>query len=424
MDPFARQIKGNVKWVPEIFDYTTVNCKCEFNTMDSAPFMPRNVVRESSFDWQGVSKPIIENQKSIIYEAHVKGFTQQHPDIPVELRGTYLGMCHPVVIEHLRQLGVTALEIMPVTSKVNEERLGNLGLSNYWGYNPICLMAPEENFAINDPVTEMKTMVRELHRAGIEVIMDVVFNHTCESGYGGPFLSFRGLAENEYYHMDSHNGELSSVNYSGCGNTMNFDSPQTLKLTMDALRCWAEEYQIDGFRFDLAPIMARRHRNFDKHSPFFLAISQDPILSGLKMIAEPWDIGPDGYHLTGFPKDWQSWNDRYRDCSRKFWKGEPWMLMEMAQRFSGSSDLFIEQTYLSTVNYICSHDGFSLMDLVSYECRHNYANGENNEDGDSHNCSWNYGIEGETDSRAVQLARLRVRKNLIAMLMLSKGTPM
>ena len=424
LDPFSREIKGEVTWTQELFDYSTTHGEWTFNTKDSAPFMPRSVVREAEFDWQGVEKPNTPDQSSVIYETHVKGFTHNHPGITENLRGTYLGMCHPVTIEFLKGLGVTAVELLPVTSKVSEERLTDLGLANYWGYNPICMMAPEPAFAIDDPVTEMKTMVRELHRAGIEVIMDVVYNHTCESGHGGPFMSFRGLAENEYYHMDSHNGKLSSVNYSGCGNTMNFDSPQTLKLTMDALRCWADEYQIDGFRFDLAPTMARQHRHFNKQSPFFYAISQDPLLSSLKMIAEPWDIGPDGYHVSDFPADWQSWNDRYRDACRKFWKGEANIHAEMAQRFAGSDDLFVEQSYLATVNYICSHDGFNMMDLVSYENRLNHANGEDNRDGDEHNYSWNNGVEGETDNQTVQRARLQARKNLIAMLMLAKGTPM
>ncbi len=424
LDPFARDIKGELSWCKQLFDYTPSNNSRIFNEDDSAPYMPRCVVRETEFDWQGVTRPQIADQKSVIYEAHPKGFTQTHPEIPEHLRGTYLGMCHPVAIDYLKTLGITALELLPVTSKVSEQRLIDLDLVNYWGYNPLCLMAPEPSYGIKDPVTEMKTMVRELHRAGIEVIMDVVFNHTGESGHGGPFFNLRGLAESEYYHIEHHKGKLSAVNYSGCGNTMNFDSPQTLKLTMDALRCWAEEYQIDGFRFDLAPIMARQHRHFTRHSPFLFAISQDPVLSQLKMIAEPWDIGPNGYHLTGFPRDWQAWNDRYRDGCRKYWKGEQGIQTEMAHRFSGSEDLFSDQSYLGTVNYICSHDGFSLMDLVSYKQRHNHDNGENNRDGDEHNYSWNNGVEGDTNALDVHRIRLRSQKNMIGMLMLAKGTPM
>ncbi len=424
LDPYAREIKGEVTWCQDLFDYTSDNGKWFFNTTDSASKMPRCVVREREFDWQGVRRPGYHDQDSVIYEVHLAGFTKTHPEIPEELRGTYLGMCHPVAIEYLKELGVTAVELQPVTSKLSEERLVKLGLKNYWGYNTLCFMAPEPSYGISDPVVEMKTMVRELHRAGIEVLLDVVFNHTCEAGHGGPFLSMRGLAENDYYHMDYSHGKLSTLNYSGCGNTCNFDSPQTLRLTLDALRCWVEEYHVDGFRFDLAPTMARVQRNFSRHSPFFFAIAQDPVLSQMKMIAEPWDIGPNGYHLAGFPRDWQAWNDRYRDGCRKFWKNDDGMNVEMGHRFAGSEDLFNEQSYLATVNYICSHDGFNLMDLVSYNQRHNLANREDGRDGDQHNYSWNHGHEGKTKETGILEARLRTRKNLLATLMLAKGTPM
>ena len=425
MDPYAREIRGDMQWCPEIFDYKVDDSgRWLFSEYDSAAKMPRSVVREAEFDWQGVVSPKIPDQQSIYYETHLKGFTKTHPDIPEKLRGTYLGMCHPVTIDYLKNLGITAVELMPVTYSISEERLINMGLSNYWGYNPLCMMAPHTPYAVSDPVTEMKTMVRELHRAGIEVIMDVVFNHTCEGGYGGPFLSMRGLAENDYYIMNHYEHGLSSENYSGCGNTMNFDSHQTLRLTMDALRYWVTEYQIDGFRFDLAPIMARQHRHFNREAPFFHAVHQDPILSQVKMIAEPWDIGPDGYHLTDFPNEWQVWNDRYRDGCRKFWKGDKGIQTEMAWRFSGSPDLFRQQGYQATINYICSHDGFTLMDLVSYDHRHNLANGEDGRDGDEHNHSWNCGVEGPTDDKQINRARLISRKNLVSMLMLAKGTPM
>lgn len=425
MDPYAREIRGNIQWCPELFDYQVdEGGHWLFNEQDSAPKMPRSVVREADFDWQGVAQPRIPDQQSIYYETHLKGFTKTHPDIPEELRGSYLGMCHPVTIEYLKNLGITAVELMPITYSASEERLSNLNLSNYWGYNPLCMMAPHSPYAVSDPVTELKTMVRELHREGIEVIMDVVFNHTCEGGHGGPFLSMRGLAEHDYYLMNNHDGHISSENYSGCGNTMNFDSHQTLRLTMDALRHWVIEYQIDGFRFDLAPTMARQNRHYNREAPFFHAVRQDPILSQVKMIAEPWDIGPDGYHLTDFPNEWQSWNDRYRDGCRKFWRGNKGIQTELAWRFSGSPDLFHQQTYLATVNYICSHDGFNLMDLVSYNERHNLANGEDGRDGDQHNHSWNHGVEGRTDDQAINRARLISRKNLVGMLMLAKGTPM
>ena len=424
LDPYAREIKGEVSWCGALFDYQIKDKNKVFNDTDSAPFMPRCVVRESEFDWQGVTPPRTPDQKSVIYETHLKGYTCQNKSIPAEIRGTYLGMCHPITIAYLKELGITAVELLPITSKVSEERLISLGLSNYWGYNSICMMAPEPSYASKDPVTELKTMVRELHRVGIEVLMDVVYNHTCESGHGGPFLSMRGLAEDEYYHMETRDGKLDAINYTGCGNTVNFDHAQTLKLTMDTLRNWVQEYHIDGFRFDLAPTMARVHRHFSTHSPFFFSVRQDPILSQVKMIAEPWDIGPDGYQLTRFPKDWQSWNDRYRDGSRKFWNRKKGSQTDMAHRFAGSQDLFTEQSYLGTVNYICSHDGFNLMDLVSYNQRHNLANMEDGRDGDAHNYSSNHGEEGATDDKEVNKTRLRVRKNLISMLMLSKGTPM
>ena len=425
MDPYAREIRGEVQWSPELFDYKIDESgHWLFDKQDSAAKMPRSVVREADFDWQGVTPPQIPDQQSIYYETHLKGFTKTHPDIPEELRGTYLGMCHPVAIEYLKTLGITAVELMPITYSASEERLTDLNLCNYWGYNPLCMMAPHSPYAVKDPVTELKTMVRELHREGIEVIMDVVFNHTCEGGHGGPFLSMRGLAEDDYYLMNDHDGHLSSENYSGCGNTMNFDSNQTLRLTMDALRHWVVEYQIDGFRFDLAPTMARQHRHYTQEAPFFHAVHQDPILSQVKMIAEPWDIGPDGYHLTDFPDEWQAWNDRYRDGCRKFWKGNKGIQTEFTWRFAGSPDLFSRQTYLATVNYICSHDGFNLMDLVSYNERHNLANGEDGRDGDQHNHSWNHGVEGRTDDQAINHARLVSRKNLVGTLMLAKGTPM
>ncbi len=442
MDPYSREVRGRVQWSSELFDYqwlpqaedgaykvknfSSADSAEQWlkSEQDSAGFMPRSVVREHTFDWQSVKKPGISRTDSIVYELHVKGFTQQHPDVPEELRGTYLGLCHPGVIKYLKELGITAVELLPVTSMVNEERLEKMGLRNYWGYNPLCMMAPEPSLAIKDPVTEMKTMVRELHRAGIEVIMDVVYNHTCESGHGGPSLSMRGLAESDYYLMDNHNGRLSAVNYTGCGNTLNFDSPQTLKLTMDTLRLWAEEYQIDGFRFDLAPTLARQHRDFQYDSAFFRAVHQDPVLCRTKLIAEPWDIGPEGYRLSGFPGEWQEWSDRFRDGTRAYWRGDEGRLAEMGWRISGSEDVFGNRRPLASINYLCSHDGFTLHDLCSYEERRNHANGEDNRDGDQHNFSRNYGVEGETDERVVLSRRLRARKNMLATLMLSRGTPM
>ena len=426
LDPYSRQLQGKVQWHTSLFDYRhcPVTGALLVNDEDSAPFMPRSVVRGDDFDWQDVARPEVSAADSVIYELHVKGFTRLHPEVPEELRGTYLGLCHPAVIDYLKDLGVTAVELLPVTSMLSEQRLVEMGLKNYWGYNPLCLMAPEPSLAVSDPVTELKTMIREMHRAGIEVILDVVFNHTSEGGDGGPSLSLRGLAEQDYYLVDNNNGRLSMTNYTGCGNTMNFDSPQTLKLTMDALRYWVEEYQVDGFRFDLAPTMARQHRHFRHDSPFFQAIHQDPVLSRCKMVAEPWDIGPEGYRLGGFPMEWQEWNDRYRDSLRSFWRGDHGRLAEMGWRIAGSVDVFGNRRAQGSINYLCSHDGFTLNDLVSYEQRHNLANGENNRDGDQHNYSSNHGVEGETGNAFVLKRRNRTMRNMLASLMLSRGTPM
>ena len=431
LDPYSREIRGEVSWHPALFDYSISKSTgaWEISEIDSAGVMPRSVVREREFDWQRVSKPGTSRTDSIIYELHVKGFSIQNKAIPEQLRGTYLGLSHPASVAYLQQLGVTAVELLPVTSRVSEERLDNMGLSNYWGYNPLCLMAPEPSLAVDDPVTEMKTMVRELHRAGIEVIMDVVFNHTCESGHGGPSLSLRGLSERDYYLVDETidgrgHKKIDSANYTGCGNTMNFDCPQTLKLTMDALRSWVEEYQIDGFRFDLAPTMARQGRVFRGDSAFFQAIYQDPVLSQCKMIAEPWDIGPEGYRLAGFPREWQEWNDRYRDGIRSFWRGDDHRVADIGWRMVGSVDIFGHHRPIGSINYICSHDGFTLDDLVSYEHRHNLANGEHNRDGDAHNYSCNYGVEGHTTHSPVLARRQRAKRNMLATLMLSRGTPM
>ncbi|OED42516.1 glycogen debranching enzyme GlgX [Endozoicomonas sp. (ex Bugula neritina AB1)] len=430
MDPYAREVQGKVKWCTELYDYSGMNrSEWLMNQYDNQHLTLKSVVRSDAFDWQNVSRPSLSappqlDSGHVIYETHVKGFTQQHPDIPEDIRGTYLGMSHPVAIEYLLSLGITTVELMPVTSFVSEARLGKLGLKNYWGYNPLCMMAPEPSYAVSDPMIELKTMVRELHRAGIRVILDVVFNHTCEAGSDGPVLSLRGLAEKEYYLLDHNDGHLQSTSYSGCGNTLNFDSMQSVKLLMDSLRYWVEHYHIDGFRFDLASTMARRHRQFDSRSAFFQAVHQDPILSQCQMIAEPWDLGPEGYRLGGFPKLWQEWNDRYRDGSRAFWRGNLDQQVDLAWRMAGSSDLFGADRPLGSINYICSHDGFTMNDLVSYENRHNLANGEDNRDGDQHNISWNFGVEGETDDSNIREQRAQAKRNLFTTLMLSKGTPM
>ena len=424
-DPYAREVKGSVSWHSGLYDCNGKHRhEWQFSKDDNQHLTPRSAVRSNDFDWQGVARPVIPDEQEVIYEVHVKGFTQQHPDVPEHLRGKYSGMCHPVMINYLKSLGVTTVELLPVTCFVSEERLGKLGLKNYWGYNPLCFMAPEASYAIEDPVHELKTMIRELHRAGIKVMMDVVYNHTCEAGSDGPSLNLRGLAEKEYYLLDHHNGHMESTNYSGCGNTLNFDTPQSIKLLMDSLRHWAEHYHIDGFRFDLAPTMARKNRQFDPAGPFFQAVYQDPILSRCKMVAEPWDLGPEGYRLRGFPIEWQEWNDRYRDSIRSFWRGDKDRTIELAWRLTGSGDLFGQNRPQASINYVCSHDGFTLNDLVSYEHRHNIANGENNRDGDSHNHSCNFGVEGSTNDQNIMDQRERLKRNMLASLMLSRSTPM
>ena len=424
-DPYSRQVTGPVSWKPRLYDYTGSNRhEWRKSRKDNADLTPCSVVRSDEFDWQGVTRPTIPDDQEVIYEVHVKGFTMLHPEVPKPLRGKYLGMCHPVVINYLKSLGVTTVELLPVTSFVSEARLHELGLKNYWGYNPLCFMAPESSYSIEDPVSELKTMVRELHRAGIRVLMDVVYNHTCEAGSDGPSLNLRGLAEKEYYLLDHHHGHMHCANYSGCGNTLNFDTPESIKLLMDSLRYWVEQYQIDGFRFDLAPSMARKRRQFDPASPFFRAVYQDPILSRCKMIAEPWDLGPDGYRLSSFPRDWQEWNDRFRDGIRAFWRGDVDRTVDLAWRLAGSMDIFGHGRPMASINYICSHDGFTLSDLVSYQHRHNLANGEDNRDGDAHNYSINYGCEGQSDNPDIIHKRERAKRNMLTTLMISRSTPM
>lgn len=388
----------------------------------------KSVVINESFDWQGITKPNIHPHDRILYELHTKGFTNNNPKIPQALRGKYLGLSHPESIKHYQNLGITSLQIMPIFSFVSELRLKKLGLTNYWGYNPICFFAPELRYAQVDPVNEFKMMVRELHEANIEVILDVVFNHTAEAGTGGPILSFKGF-DNKHYYTFEHDSKgtdyLRHSNYSGCGNTFNLDSPWSLKLVLDALRYWVQEMQVDGFRFDLAAALAREPSGFNQRSAFFKALLQDPVLNQVVLIAEPWDIGPGGYQLGAFPEQWKECNDRYRDTMRAFWKGEQCMVPEVATRLLGSRDFFpVEhRNNMTSVNYICYHDGFTLHDLVSFKERHNQANGEYNRDGHGHNLSANYGCEGPTKDDKINRLRQQQKRNLITTLFLSQGTP-
>jgi glycogen operon protein len=390
----------------------------------------KSVVIDNSFDWKGVTKPNIAEHERIIYEVHVKSFSQCNKKIPLAKRGKYLGLSHPESIKHYKALGITSLQIMPVFSFVSELRLKSFGLTNYWGYNPINFFAPENRYSQFDAVNEFKTMVRELHAEGIEVILDVVYNHSAEAGNNGLILSLKGFDNQNYYTFEkevdgNHFNYSNYSNHSGCGNTINLDYPWALKLALDSLRYWVTEMQVDGFRFDLAVTLAREANGFNKHSAFFKALLQDPLLSRVKLIAEPWDIGPGGYRLGGFPSDWLECNDRYRDTLRSFWRGDTGNVGDLATRLLGSRDVFAKsyRSISTSVNYICYHDGFTMDDLVSYERRHNEANGEKSRDGHGHNLSANYGVEGQTDDLKINQIRQQQKRNLIASLFLSQGTP-
>ena len=391
-------------------------------------FVAKSLVVDQAFDWESIDKPTIEDEDRILYELHVKGFSQSNPKIPLAMRGKYLGISHPESIKHYQSLGITSLQIMPVFSFMSEPRLSDLGLTNYWGYNPINFFSPEPRYSQYDAVTEFKTMVKELHAAKIEVILDVVFNHTAESGKDGLILSLKGFDNKQYYCFESSKQGVDFQrysNHSGCGNTVNLDFSWSLKMTLDALRYWVTEMQVDGFRFDLAVTLARQATGFSEHSAFFKAVMQDPILSQVVLIAEPWDIGPGGYRLGAFPEQWKECNDRYRDTIRSFWRGDTGKVSEVATRLLGSHDFFPSKfrTNTTSVNYICYHDGFTLDDLVSFQERHNQANGENNRDGHGHNLSANYGCEGPTDDQRINRLRQQQKRNMIATLFLSQGTP-
>jgi len=388
--------------------------------------LAKGVLEHHDFDWQDAVKPAVAREKTVIYEAHVKGLTMQHPEVPEHLRGTYLGLCHPAIIKHLKSLGITTLQLLPVTAFMAEPRLSALRLTNYWGYNPIGFFAPEPRYQYEDAVTEFKTMVRTMHQHGLEVILDVVYNHTAEAGEDGPVLSFRGLANKQYYLFHSH-GEIPDYqnycNFTGCGNTLNVSHPMMQKMVLDALRYWLTEMQVDGFRFDLAVTLGREYKRFNPYAAFFQIIAQDPVLSQAKLIAEPWDVGPFGYHLGQFPAHWSELNDKSRDTFRAFWRGDHGVLPEFATRLLGSRDIFQKhhKPASCSVNYLSYHDGFTLQDLVSYNQKHNWLNGEENRDGHGHNLSTNHGIEGPSSDPAILAARFQHKRNLVATLMLSQG---
>jgi glycogen operon protein len=425
LDPYARQFQGHMRWRPEVFGYTRdgeQNWRQDLR--DSASAVPKSVVTDPAFDWGGDHHPRTSWEKTIIYELHVKGFTQLHPAVPPQLRGTYLGLAEPAVVRYLQDLGVTAVELMPCQAFLTETRLTDLGLSNYWGYNPIGFFAPHDGYAVHDPVREFKTMVKALHEADIEVFLDVVFNHTAEAGEDGPTLSLRGLDTSGYYLLDPSDLRR-HINFSGCGNTLDVSEPNTLRLITDCLRYWVEEMHLDGFRFDLATILARDERGFRGDGAFLSTVNQDPVLATTKLIAEPWDIGPDGYRLGGFPPSWSEWNDRYRDTIKSFWRGDAGKVSEFAERIAGSSDLFRRpgRQPTASINYVACHDGFTLNDAVSYSSKHNQANGEANNDGSSDVC-WNCGTEGPTSDKTIEKLRTKQRRNMLATVLLSQGVPM
>ena len=430
IDPYAKAIAGRVEWDDALFGYEMGNPEGDisFSDTDSAPFIPKAVVVDDRFNWEGDRQLKIPYYKTVIYETQVKGFTQTHPDIPEELRGTYAGIAHPVSIKYLKELGITAIELMPVHHFVQDKILLDKGLSNYWGYNTIGFFAPEVKYSssgyMGEQVTEFKTMVKELHKAGIEVILDVVYNHTAEGNHLGPTLSFRGIDNASYYRLTE--DKRYYMDYTGTGNTLNAQMPSVLKLIMDSLRYWITEMHVDGFRFDLAATLARELHEVDRLGSFFDIIHQDPLISQTKLIAEPWDIGEGGYQVGKFPPGWAEWNGKYRDCIRDYWRGADSMLAEFAERFTGSSDLYKNDYRLPTasINFVTAHDGFTLNDLVSYNEKHNEANGEDNNDGESHNRSWNCGAEGETDDEGIQQLRQRQKRNFLTTLLLSQGVPM
>lgn len=431
LDPYAKAISGTIQWSDAMFGYK-LGHKDEdlsFSTTDSAPFVPKSIVIDPRFDWED-DKPLkIPYHRTIIYEAHVKGFTMLHPDIPESLRGTYAGMCHPTTIQYLRELGITALELLPVHHFITDRYLHDKGLTNYWGYNSIGFFSPDVRFHSGDPTTgdqvkEFKTMVKELHKAGIEVIMDVVYNHTGEGNQMGPTVCFRGVDNQSYYRLTE--DKRYYMDYTGTGNTLNTTMPPVLRLIMDSLRYWILEMHVDGFRFDLASTLARELHEVDRLGSFFDIIHQDPVISQVKLIAEPWDVGEGGYQVGNFPPGWAEWNGKYRDCMRDFWRGADSMLAEFAERFTGSSDLYKDdyRKPQASINFITAHDGFTLNDLVSYNEKHNKANGEDNNDGESHNRSWNCGSEGGTKDEQVMRLRSKQKRNFLTTLLLSQGVPM
>ena len=427
LDPYAKRLVGAVRWSDSQFGYR-VGARREdlsFDTRDSAPGMPKCQVIDPAFTWGVDRRPDIALRDSVIYELHVKGFTKLHPLVPPQLRGTYAGLATPPVIDYLKRLGVTAVELLPIHAFVDDKMLVARGLSNYWGYNSIGFFAPEARYARGDPVIELKSLVRVLHAEGIEIILDVVYNHTAEGNQLGPTLSFRGIDNKTYYRLSRENLRH-YADYTGTGNSLDSRNPAVLRMIADSLRYWVEEFHIDGFRFDLATTLARENPEFDIRGGFLNILRQDPALANVKLIAEPWDCAEGGYQVGRFPVGWSEWNGKYRDALRSYWKGDGGHISEVASRLSGSSDLFAGSGRgpSASINFITAHDGFTLHDLVSYSEKHNEANGEDNRDGESNNRSWNCGAEGPTDDAEINDLRERQKRNFLATLFFSQGVPM
>jgi glycogen operon protein len=428
LDPYGKAVEGKVRWDESLFDYQFAHPR-KRNTADSAAHMPKNVVINPFFDWGNDRAPQTPYHETVIYEAHVRGLTLCHPEVPAAQRGTYAGLAHPAVIAHLQRLGVTAVELMPVHQFVAEQFLITRGLTNYWGYNTIGFLAPHNKYSSagqrGEQVSEFKSMVKALHEAGIEVILDVVYNHTAEGDHMGPTLSFRGIDNAAYYRLSDHE-RWRYLDYTGCGNSLNARHPHSLQLVMDSLRYWILEMHVDGFRFDLAAALARELHDVDRLSTFFDLVQQDPVVSQVKLIAEPWDVGEGGYQVGRFPPLWTEWNGKYRDAVRDFWRGRPSTVPDFASRLTGSSDLYATsgRRPFASINFVTCHDGFTLTDLVSYNHKHNEANGEDNRDGTDDNRSWNCGAEGPSGDPAINELRARQRRNFLVTLFLSQGVPM
>ncbi|HZB62473.1 MAG TPA: glycogen debranching protein GlgX [Microvirga sp.] len=426
LDPYAKQLVGNLIWDDALFGYTigSPDADLSFDKRDSAAFMPKCRVIEPAFTWGRERRPRTPWERTIVYEAHLRGFTMQHPAVPKELRGTFSGLMHHEVMDYIKSLGVTAIELLPIHAFADDSYLIKRGLRNYWGYNSIGFFAPQPRYLATPFVNEVKEMVNHLHDAGIEVILDVVYNHTAEGNELGPTLSFRGIDNASYYRLAP--DPRYYVNDTGTGNTVNLSHTRVLQLVTDSLRYWAQEVHIDGFRFDLATILGREPHGFEEDGRFLDAVRQDPALSGVKLIAEPWDCGPGGYQVGRFSPGWAEWNDRYRDTVRAYWKGDEGKLPELAGRLTASADLFNKRGRKpwASVNFVTAHDGFTLNDLVSYNEKHNIENGEDNKDGHGHNLSYNYGVEGPTDNPEIRAVRFRQMRNMLATLLFSQGTPM